>query len=79
MVKLENLVFSKNEKHIAKSNLFSYYMSDELYYVNCIDSNENVFVVSKIKHGEPYVEVNINCPKKTKGGKRKTQKRKYNK
>jgi len=54
-------------------------MSD-LYYVNCIDSNENVFVVSKIKHGKPYVEVNLkDCEKITKGGKRKTQKRKSNK
>ena len=56
-------------------------MSDELYYVNCIDSNENKFIVAKIKHGEPYVKVNLNCPKTTtkKGGKRKTQKRKSNK
>jgi hypothetical protein len=59
-------------------------MPDELYYVK-FDQKENVFVVSKLKHGEPYVEVNVDCAKTTttttttKGGKRKTQKRKSNK
>ena len=58
----------------------------ETYYVNCIDKKENVFVVAKLKHGFPYVEVKVKDCKTatatttaTKGGKRKTQKRKYNK
>lgn len=55
-------------------------MPDETYYVNCIDKKENVFVVAKLKHGFPYVEVKVkDCKTATKGGKRKTQKRKYNK